>query len=144
MASIEFGGEVCANVWTGVQKKGREKTRREIPLCANLSRLGKPLISSREAQVGTDFGDVELKGYFLADGDVWRGEWLRNDEIRAFAEGGAQGANVAGGAEHYDGCLGLVHGKIQREPIYGRICGRGRGRTWGPRGCRRCGWGQRS
>jgi hypothetical protein len=66
----------------GCAKRGHGKIQRKIPLYANLSRPGNRLISSREAQVGTDFGDVELKGYFLADGDVWRGEWLRNDEIR--------------------------------------------------------------
>ena len=39
--------------------------------------------------------------------DAGYGQWLTNDEIRAFAEGGPQGANVVGGAEHYDGSLGI-------------------------------------
>ncbi len=39
--------------------------------------------------------------------DAGYGQWLTNDEIRAFAEGGPQGANVVGGAEHYDGGLGI-------------------------------------
>src|SRR6267142_5929343 len=50
-ASIEFGEEVCANVWTGVQKGARKNAKRDSSL-RNLSRPGKPLISSQVGRRG--------------------------------------------------------------------------------------------